>query len=534
MWMIMSAIWNAIYGAIVWVLTIPKKLMGLSLPAQVALLVGVFLVLCVAIVGVAYLYNQELVPWRHTLTFGRVSLIAVLIVVIPIVVYKALKLWLEGEVSRFPDIDYAWKAGVTELERNGLNLHDVPLFLVLGSSGEQQERALFNAAGLGLRVAQTPQGPAALHWYANPDGIYLVLSEASCLSKLAELGRTRPIQGSLESPPGPGAMGGGGSSSNIRGTIMISDQPEEDRPAPRPAPGSSSNIRGTMVLDGAADVDGGASSPAMTISTAKQSVFLPPQEATLQALRLQYVCQLVRRARQPLCPLNGALTLLPFDVIEIGAKEGTEVQRAVKSDLDVIVDTLQVRCPVTAMVVGMEKENGFSELVHRVGRDRAAAQRFGKGYNVWAPPEAEQLEALSVHACGAFEDWVYTLFRERGSLSRPGNTKLYAMLCKIRRSLQSRLTSIITGGFGFDPEKNVYGDTLLFTGCYFAATGEHEDQQAFVRGVFDKLPELQEELEWTRAATAQQRRYVRLTYVGIAIDLLLVAALAGMIIKAAM
>ena len=33
---------------------------------------------------------------------------------------------------------------------------------------------------------------------------------------------------------------------------------------------------------------------------------------------------------------------------------------------------------MTALVVGLEKEKGFSELVRRVGRDRAAAQRFGR------------------------------------------------------------------------------------------------------------------------------------------------------------
>jgi len=92
------------------------------------------------------------------------------------------------------------------------------------------------------------------------------------------------------------------------------------------------------------------------------------------------------------------------------------------------------------------------------------------------------------------------------------------------------LTNIITTGFGQDSEKNPSADSLLFSGCYFAATGDNDDQQAFVKGVFDKLVDEQEELEWSRAALAKHRRYQRLAYVGITLDVLLAASLAGMIL----
>ena len=50
---------------------------------------------------------------------------------------------------------------------------------------------------------------------------------------------------------------------------------------------------------------------------------------------------------------------------------------------------------VNALVVGMETENGFRELIRRVGTERAKVQRFGKGYNVWNPPAGEQIEAVA-------------------------------------------------------------------------------------------------------------------------------------------
>lgn len=56
---------------------------------------------------------------------------------------------------------------------------------------------------------------------------------------------------------------------------------------------------------------------------------------------------------------------------------------------------------------------------------------------------------------------------------------------------------------------------MPFGGCYFAATGDKEDQRAFVRGVFDKLTDLQEDLEWTSAAITRSRRSVTMLYGGI-------------------
>ena len=198
------------------------------------------------------------------------------------------------------------------------------------------------------------------------------------------------------------------------------------------------NIRGTMVVGGQAGA-GDFEAEGISAAAEKKVVRLDQHESGEQQRRLEYLCRLLRRLRQPLCPVNGVLTLLPFGLVQRSVPESTEVQRAVQRDTSTLLASLKARCPVTALVVGLEEESGFRELVRRVGRDRAVGQRFGKGFNLWNPPLPERLEAMTVHACGAFEDWVYTLFREKGSLSKPGNTSLFALLCKIRHNLQSRL-----------------------------------------------------------------------------------------------
>ncbi len=228
----------------------------------------------------------------------------------------------------------------------------------------------------------------------------------------------------------------------------------------------------------------------------RQAAVLPPQDSTEQVERLHYVCQRLRRARQPLCAINGVLTLLPMRLIQGGPREVDELQRAVRSDMQSLGRVLELRCPVTALVVGMEEEPGFRELVRRVGRERASVQRFGQRYDVRSLATAEEMSSLCAHVCGAFEDWVYTLFREQGALSRPGNTQLYALLCKVRLTVKHRLTGILAGAFGYDAHQAA-DSPVLFSGCYFAAIGSTEDRQAFAKGVFNKLLEEQEQIEWT-------------------------------------
>jgi hypothetical protein len=232
--------------------------------------------------------------------------------------------------------------------------------------------------------------------------------------------------------------------------------------------------------------------------------------------------------------VNGILTLLPFGLIQRGPREGVELQKTLQRDLRTAHRVFKLRCPATAAVIGMETESGFRELVRRVGPDRASRQRFGKGFSLSNPPIPERLEALAAHACGSFEAWVYTLFREKGSLTKPGNTKLYSLLCKIRRHVQIRLGNILVAGFGADLDKQPDAEPFYFGGCYFAAVGESEDRQAFVKGILDKLPGEEAELQWTEEALAEDGRYRRWANLVIGLDVLLFLGVIGMIVRKVM
>ncbi|MCE9607504.1 MAG: hypothetical protein K8U03_21665 [Planctomycetia bacterium] len=533
----------------------------------------VFLVTTVVTVWTAFLLDPNNVPWRHSMSPLRVALVLLLVVVIPLVVKKTVEWWMEGEKARFPDVDYAWQAGLQALTANGITLTSAPLYVVVGSSGEQQEKALLAAAGLPLRVEGVPEGPAPLHWYANSEGIYLFCSDASWTSALAALREELTAEAlSKGISTGDISMVPSVIPDIVRTTaapaaayVSPSVQPLPTLPAPLPAPkaiSDSNPIGGTMMLDAsmlrqltgqpalpnlespagpsASDITFGGAAPAapsppqdvvMYTTSYERSeletpvgiepVLVAPQYSAACLQQLRYVGNLLRKARTPVCPMNGVLALIPFESIHSTAAEMDEQQQALRADLATLQFSTQLRAPVTALIVGLERERGFRELVRRVGKERAASQRFGRKFDVRAFPTKEELAALSLHVCGAFEDWAYALFREENALTRPGNMRLYELLSKVRCGWKTRLSELLAGGFGCETTPSARRDSLLFSGCYLAATGDTPDRQAFAKGVIDKLKEEQELVEWSREAVLGNRRQATMANVGMLATLFL-------------
>jgi len=516
-----------------------RRLAGVSLPARFALLVALFNVFVIIAV---YCYDRSRYQTSNYFRewWGRDGwiVICLLAISIPIVLYYVLKLWLEGESSRYPDIDLAWKAGLAELQAHGLDLQYVPLFLVLGSPGELQEKIVFSAAKLPLNVREVPTGTAALHWFAEPNGVYLVCSDVGCLSALASVAKkaaddAKASAGRTIESRRPGSTRETMVADQIKGTMVLDEGPGESEKPDVIASGifpSSGGGGGGQPITGTFMINQDNEESSRR-EVERRPVSLPQDVQREQELRLEYLCRLIIKVRQPLAPINGVLALLPYSIVQTGRKEGTELQRAVKRDCNTLVRKLRLRCPVTALVIGMEEESGFRELVRRLPKDSALNQRYGKGFSVGNPPIPEQLEAVAAHACGLFEATTYQLFRERGSLGKGGNMKLYALLCKVRRTVRAPLTNVLMNGFGHDPDQKNDQETepLFFNGCYFAASGEAEDRQAFVKGVVEIMPRDQEELEWTAAALDDDRRYDRWSQIAMWLDAALLASLVGMV-----
>lgn len=509
-----------------------KNFLSFSLPARVGFLTFVFLLICLATFYLSIITSQDHGTLQNWKEWQFIVILSALVIAIPIVVYKTLKLWLEGEGALFPDIEAAWDEGIAELDRLGINPRMTPLFLIIGGHSEAQAKALFEASQLETVVKGVPEGHAALHWFygrdsQNRDAIYLYCDNVSCLSLLSRVAKSA----------GPAvATGGGGAASaprDIRSTMQVADIRDtmagpSAAPAPS-APAPALNIRGTMEVANIRDTlagtgPGTAAAPAVVM---EQRIVVDKGDREEAQRRLQYLCRLILRARKPYCPINGLLALLPYKVLESQTGAG-EMTVAATADLRVLHRAFQLRFPVNVLVSGLEDELGFQELVRRVGQNDAAARRFGKGHDIWKTPLAEQMEALCAHACGAFEDWAYSLFRKDDALrKKTGNERLYLLLCKVRGRVQMHLEKVLAEGFGYDPDKQEDVVPPLFGGCYFAATGEREDRRAFVAGVLrDKLFDTEADVEWTDKAIIEDQRHHRWARTVMGIDAILAVALA--------
>jgi hypothetical protein len=460
-------------------------------------------------------------------------------VVIPVTSYFLVKLLMEGEKSRFPDIDHAWNTGVEAMASHGISLSNTPIFLVLGSPSHDFAWSIMGATRISMNVRGQPDGPARLHWYANESAIYLFLTECSCISRLTHNAENGDIGGPASTAPvapnsaptGTIVAGQGGfeaPAENVTGTISA-DGGAPSAPMSVPQAPASSAAMGTMQLPGNQSVTdfvpvtGGLPAP-----TGGNAAVSTPEANTLTA-RLEYVCSLLHKARQPVCPINGILTLLPFHLI---ANSATQLQTMIQRDLATLRNSLKLRCANTALVTHMDNEEGFQELVRRVGMQRAKDQRFGKGHQTWGDPTDEQLAAIAQHAGGSFEDWTYMLFQEQDGLNKKFNSRLFSLLCKIRGGFIDSLEDVLVEGFGYNFDRNpeLAKTQFLYSGCYFGATGKTDDRQAFVRSVVQKVMEQENELEWTEPALKEDSRNLALANFAAFIGAVSLIALVGMVL----
>ena len=503
---------------------LPKRLVSLPLPKRVAVLLAIFLVALVVTATLCFFWQQSRTGFREYL---RIMVIVVpLVIIIPIVTYYALRMWLEGDTSLYPDIDAAWQAGLEALKQNGLEIAELPLFFIIGPPDETHADNLMKASGIRFVAEAVPTGRAPLRWYANDRAIFLISTGVGCLSNLN--------RNALGSPVTSAPVAAAEPSPSITGTMVAGGAPEPNVAATPEPPSEQAAITGTLVPGG---IQGtlipGTPAPS-TNKPAGAVTSLTRQQLDEETARLRYACDSLRRIRQPLCSHNGILAVLPLTSVR-DIMTAKDMPDAIRRDLGTIRTATQLASSCTVLITGMEEEYGFSELVRRVGATRAKGSRFGKGFKVWNTPNSENLEALASEACGAFEDWVYTLFKEEDGFNKPGNGKLFSLLCTIRSQLRSRVKNIIMRGFSCEArDGGKESEPELFGGCYFAATGATSDRQAFVRSALDKVMQLEEDLEWTDTALTEEDRFQQMVGVGTFLNFALILCLIGLAIYAAM
>ncbi|MBX6313761.1 MAG: hypothetical protein IRY99_12710 [Isosphaeraceae bacterium] len=250
-----------------------------------------------------------------------------------------------------------------------------------------------------------------------------------------------------------------------------------------------------------------ATSDGVLLSCAGASAFGAHDEAA--AARLEGLCHRLL-ALQPDCPVvRGVAVLFPID--SAWAAQSVRDAASVRADLGVIRRALGVRCPVFALVPGMEAVPGFVEFLGRLAAQagpRMLEQRVG-----FAVPSAHEFSGDLVQRgltwmSAWFHSWILNLIAG-DPLNHRGNAELVTLDHEIRRH-RKRLRAILESAFATPRES----DPVLFRGCYFLATGSERSEQAFAAGLFRgaRSRVLADHIatRWTTEAEWADRRYQRL------------------------
>jgi hypothetical protein len=491
----MQMLWNLVMAPFLAMLDLPRAVLRLSLPARIALLVTVFL-LIVVLFGVTLRVLDGDDSWSDRIP--QLGALLLLLVVTPPVVYMAARLWLEKDIGRWPDILAAWQEALVELGRQGVRLTDTPLFLVVGATDDGEEERLLSQAAVEFSVRAAPSGAAALHAYGGPDAAFLCIATASHASHAARRGPLAAGGRSVFTPPARSAA------SMIHNTIDAGAHQGADGEAESPASGvapapagaaAGGDIHGTIQLDALGPVQGVARRPAEPLSAVDRDRLDD---------RLKYLCELVRQERRGIAPVNGVLALVPWSLLGRSPEDAAAYGRALGDDLAGLARGLGLRAPVTVLVTGLHDEPGFRELVRRMpaaGLDARIGQRFPIG----AAPSHDQLGHVATRSCGMVEDQINgRILRQPGTVAEPANADLIALVCRLRSEAAPRLSAILRRAFA--PHGSLDDTAPLFSGCYLAADGAGKGQMAFVKGVFEKVLDGQGDLEWTREAEAENAR----------------------------
>lgn len=438
--------------------------------------------------------------------------------------YKLLT--TSDDATEFADIREAWTEAVARLTREGLRPGDLPLYVVLGKPAAGLDRLFLACKPSGcLRTPGDSKGAKfhPLRVYAWEEAVFVTCPGASgwgqFCHKLTNQDEDAPMEAG-EDGAGPrnpyqtidiGGMGGLDPLGNQRMKELISKGSSGGR-----TPDEDAELRELYEAANAA-------------VTRKRAVTLGEDDRELQLRRLRYLCKLIRSERQPWCPLNGVLVLVPWAATEVEetARNGAGILAA---ELDGLRTEFRQRYPTFAMVTDLEQAVGFEEfrsgflpdmLKQRLGQKLPLVPEFKTRQGSNDP--AAELVAGAARWIGLSVVPSFIL-RFLSLESRDPRHKDEATVALHNRRLYTlmravfdrgpRLGTVLADGVPGVGGSDDLAPLPLFGGCYFTATGDNPKQQAFVPGAFAKLIEAQDKVAWAPEAITEDARLKQVVLIG--------------------
>jgi hypothetical protein len=428
------------------------------------------------------------------------------------------KLLQPGEsISPFPDLDEAWSGIMEALDKAGIGIADTPVFVVIGQP-RSGEGGLFTALPRGLTVNGAPSGAASLRVYANREAVYLTCPSTTLLAiqeasgggpDLAEsyAPKSMAMDASIGMDKSIGMSGEAGGGTIAQVQQIIRRARDQNR--------SLTEQEKTQIRQ----LSGGAGfSPEAAKQPGGPSVLQDARTVERQTTRMRYFCSLVARSRWPLCPINGAIIIVPAGAAEKD-ESAQQTGLVAQKDLATMVDAFRLRFPVYALISDMEALPGANEFLARFAQDKRQ-QRLGKSFplnpDLKPTAVAESVESATAWIFGSLLPyWVYKLFRlETPNVETPNeaaraNGELIQFLAAVKDRSEKMSRLVSRAVMPHADEVPTYG------GCYLTATeSQGSSEPLFAQEFFKKVESTQGFVAWTDEAFALDSSYRSMTKTG--------------------
>jgi len=443
-----------------------------------------------------------------------------------------IRLLMERE-EEFDDIRRAWESGLAALDRVGLDIQWLPVFIVVGAGDE--EDSLFRAARMSWKTTAPGREDAApVRIFATEEAIFIsctgagaVAAQRSAVAEPAHGGMDQtqrpPDAGAHSETIDPHAMPG---RAQPAGGVATIDPAMWSAGGADPAPRHATFGSGTMVAPGSATgtlmpgsgAPGGAILAGLQPGAAKAATAshvrpLSQAETELAARRLEYLCGLISDARGEFCPINGMLLVLP--IAWAGLPAGADADRVINTahlDLETALRSFGLAFPATVAVTGFERTAGLRQFVDRGMKLNAKFldSRAGSKFPLGASVDQNSAKWATEAGLQWFRDWCYSLFSQ--NMADASNGPVYRLLCDLqtrREALARQLQQVFDGLSGTD--------AVRLAGVYYCTAGRSERDRAFVQGVFRKLVDGQDDVAWTDERLQIDSRRRTLATVGLCV-----------------
>lgn len=440
------------------------------------------------------------------------------------VIYKLMQNLSDGVTNiEYPDIDDAWRTALLQLEEEGVNITELPMFLVLGSSASG-DKGFFEGAGMSKMLIAPGKGQPPVRLIATPKAIYVMASGVSAWSTYCNLLNNKDTGvGNAEEVTREEEE----SRKTQRFTSVFTAENDEGKDIAREIQELlRKSAMGTITEDEQIQLRELSS---MTTGKPKEaSNKVPEFPSTRQKLahrRLRYLCKLMLRDRRPWCPINGSLVLIPWKLLH-NDDYCREAPNFLLRDLTIARDTLTLHAPVHTLLCDVETAIGFDQFRDCFRSKTVLTQRFGQKSPLMPSMSGTELPAFYESLAAwlgqtLMPKWILQFLNKdlaTDSRNTPGmatnyNSSLYSFMREMYMRAP-RLGRVLKQGVVLSESSSNPEPMPLFGGCYLAATGESENQQAFLPGVFDRLVDNQNSVAWTKAALASERKYYGYTMLG--------------------